>query len=142
MKKSNSREAYIVSAGRTPLGQFGGAFKSVRAAELSAVVAEEVADRAGIAKSQVDEIVWGECHQQADQCNTARVMAVKAGFPKDVPSFTINKVCTSAMRAIIRGVQAILLEDADIVLAGGVECMSFAPTPLGLLAGDRGFGMV
>ena len=130
MEKASSTDVYIVSACRTAIGDLGGGFKTVRAADLSAVVAEEAVKRAGIEKSRVDEIIWGECHQQSDQCNTARVMAMRAGFPKEIPSFTVNKVCTSSMRAIISGAQAILLGDTDVVLAGGVESMSSAPYAL------------
>ncbi len=130
MKTTDSRDVFIVSVCRTAIGEFGGGFKTVRADDLSVAVAQEAVKRAGIDKNAVDEIVWGECHQQLDQCNTARVMAMKAGFPKDVPCYTVNKVCTSAMRAIISGSQAILLGDAEIVLAGGVESMSSAPFAL------------
>ena len=119
--------AYIVSACRTPIGELGGGLKDLRAAELSSVVAREAVRKAGIRESDVQEVVWGECHQQADQCNTARVMAMKAGFPKEVSGVTINKVCTSSMQAIIYGVQNIRLGDAAAVLAGGVESMSSAP---------------
>jgi acetyl-CoA C-acetyltransferase len=123
----NFREVFIVSACRTPIGEFGGGLKNVRSDDLSVVVAQEAVERAGIEKGQVDDIIWGECHQQLDQCNTARVMAMKAGFPKEVHGVTINKVCTSAMQAIIFGTQMIRLGDADIILAGGVEAMSSAP---------------
>lgn len=123
----SSREVYIVSACRTAIGDFGGVFKNVRAVDLAVPVAQEAVKRAGIEKAMVEDIIWGECHQQLDQCNTARVMGIKAGFPKDVPGVTINKVCTSAMRAIIFGTQQILLGDSDIILAGGVESMSSAP---------------
>jgi acetyl-CoA C-acetyltransferase len=126
----NIKEVYIVSACRTAIGEFGGGFRGVRADDLSVAVAQEGVKRAGIEKDKVDEIIWGECHQQLDQCNTARVMAMKAGFPKEVPAVTINKVCTSAMRAIIFGTQLIKLGDADVVLAGGVESMSSAPYAL------------
>jgi acetyl-CoA C-acetyltransferase len=127
MDKSDSRDVYIVSACRTAIGEFGGGLKDVRADDLSVVVAQEAVKRAGIEKGWVEDIIWGECHQQLDQCNTARVMAMKAGFPKEVPGVTINKVCTSAMRAIIFGAQMIRLGDAEIVMAGGVESMSSAP---------------
>jgi acetyl-CoA C-acetyltransferase len=127
MEKSDSRDVYIVSACRTAIGEFGGGLKDVRADDLSVVVAQEAVKRAGIEKSWVEDIIWGECHQQLDQCNTARVMAMKAGFPKEVPGVTINKVCTSAMRAIIFGAQMIRLGDAEVVMAGGVESMSSAP---------------
>lgn len=124
------KEVYIISACRSPIGTFGGSFHRMRAAELSAIVADACIERAGLDKNKVDEIIWGECHQQADQCNTARVMAIKAGFPSEVPCYTVNKVCTSSMQAIINGVKSIRLGDADIVLAGGVEAMSAAPFAL------------
>lgn len=128
MTRSLTKDAaYIVSACRTPIGELGGGFKDLRAAELSSVVAREAVRKAGIRESDVQEVVWGECHQQTDQCNTARVMAMKAGFPKEVSGVTINKVCTSSMQAIIYGVQNIRLGDAATVLAGGVESMSSAP---------------
>ncbi len=121
------KDVVIVSACRTPIGDLGGVLKDVRSDALSIVVADEAIKRAGIKKEQVDDIIWGECHQQTDKCNTARVMAMKAGFPKEISGITINKVCTSAMQAIIYATQAIKLGDADIVLAGGVESMSNAP---------------
>jgi acetyl-CoA C-acetyltransferase len=128
--KIEDREVYIVSACRTPLGEFGGAFKDVRADDLAGVVAVEAVKRAGIEKDQVEDVIWGECHQQLDQCNTARVMSQKAGFPSTIPGVTINKVCTSAMQALIYGTQVIKLGDADVILAGGVEAMSSAPMVL------------
>ncbi len=123
----NSKKVVIAGACRTAIGGFGGGFKGVRAVDLSVAVAEEAVKRAGIKKTMVDDVVWGECHQQIDQCNTARVMAMKAGFPKEVTGVTINKVCTSAMQAIIFGTQTIKVGDANIVLVGGVEAMSSAP---------------
>jgi acetyl-CoA C-acetyltransferase len=124
---NKDREVFIVSACRTAIGDLGGAFKDVRANQLAIVVAQEAVKRAGVEKSLVEDIILGEGHQQLDQCNTARVMAMQAGFPKEVPGVTVNKVCTSAMQAIIFGTQNILLGDADTVLAGGVESMSSAP---------------
>ncbi|MBW1801850.1 MAG: hypothetical protein JRJ85_14090, partial [Deltaproteobacteria bacterium] len=87
----NDREVCIVSACRTPIGEFGGGLKDIRSDQLSVVAAQEAVKRAGVEKSQVDEVIWGECHQQLDQSNTARVMAMKAGFPVEVPGVTINK---------------------------------------------------
>jgi len=127
MGTGNFDDVYIVSACRTAIGEFGGGFRDVRSDDLSVVVAQEAVKRAGIEKGWVEDIIWGECHQQLDQSNTARVMAMKAGFPKEVPGVTISKVCTSAMRAIIFGTQMIRLGDAEIILAGGVESMSSAP---------------
>ncbi len=130
MSAENKRDVVIVSACRTPICELGGGLKNVRADELSITVADEAVKRAGIEKTQVDDVIWGECHQQLDRCNTARVMAMKAGFPKEVSGITINKVCTSAMQALIFGSQAIKLGDADVILAGGVESMSNAPYAL------------
>jgi acetyl-CoA C-acetyltransferase len=127
MGTENFREVVIVAGCRTPIGEFGGSFKDIRSDDLSVEVAQEVMKRSGIAKSQVEDVIWGECHQQLDQSNTARVMAMKAGFPKEVSGVTINRVCTSAMQAIIFGTQSIRLGDADVILAGGVEAMSSAP---------------
>jgi len=127
MGTDNNRNVYIVGACRTAIGEFGGGFKDIRADDLSVVAAQEAVKRGGVEKSWVEDVIWGECHQQLDQCNTARVMAMKAGFPKEVPGVTVNKVCTSAMQAIIFGAQMIRLGDAEIVMAGGVESMSSAP---------------
>jgi len=127
MKRVEENDVYIVGACRTAIGDFGGGFKDVRADDLSVAVAQEAVRRAGVEKEQVEDIIWGECHQQVDQCNTARVMAMKAGFPKEISATTVNKVCTSAMQAIIFGTQIIRLGDADFILAGGVEAMSAAP---------------
>ena len=123
----SSREVYIVSACRTPIGDLGGHFKNLRAVDLALPSAVEAVSKAGIEKDMVDDVIWGECHQQLDQCNTARVMAARAGIPKEISGITINKVCTSAMQALIYATQTILLGDSDIVLAGGVESMSSAP---------------
>jgi acetyl-CoA C-acetyltransferase len=128
--KIEDREVYIASACRTPLGDFGGQFKGIRADDLSVVVANSAVEKAGIEKDQVEDVIFGECHQQLDQCNTARVMAMKAGFPHTVSGVVINKVCTSAMQALIYGTQNIKLGDADVILAGGVESMSSAPMVL------------
>lgn len=127
MKRAEENDVYIVGACRTAIGDFGGGFKDVRADDLSVAVAQEAVSRAGVEKDLVEDIIWGECHQQIDQCNTARVMAMKAGFPTEISATTVNKVCTSAMQAIIFGTQIIRLGDADVILAGGVEAMSAAP---------------
>lgn len=120
-------DVVIVGACRTPIGNFGGAFKDLRSNSLSVIVLQELVKRTGIDKSIVDDVIWGECHQQADQTNIARVAAIQAGFPKEVTGVTINRVCTSAMQAIVYGTQAIQLKDAEVIIAGGVESMSSAP---------------
>jgi acetyl-CoA C-acetyltransferase len=117
----------IVSAARTPIGKFGEAFKTVRAHQLAATVITEVLRRANISGDQLDDVILGDCCQCADEANTARTAALKAGIPVEVPAVTIQRQCSSAMQALAFGVQQIKAGDSQIVLAGGVESMSSAP---------------
>lgn len=121
-------EVVIVSAVRTAIGTFGGAFKNLRAPDLGYPAMREVIKRAGIAPNLIDDVIWGCCYQRTkDETNIARVSAIKAGIPFTVPSFTIQRTCTSAMQAIVSGAQAIKLDEAKVILAGGVESMSTVP---------------
>ncbi|MFL5742739.1 MAG: acetyl-CoA C-acyltransferase [Flavisolibacter sp.] len=122
-----NKPVYIVSAVRTPMGSFGGAFKDVPATRLGAIAISHAIKRAGIAADQVDEVLMG-CVLQANLGQApARQAARFAGLPDKVICTTINKVCASGMKAIAQGVQSILLGDADIVVAGGMENMSAVP---------------
>jgi acetyl-CoA C-acetyltransferase len=124
-------DVVIVSAARTAIGTYGGAFKDVRAPELAAPLMTEVIARAGIDACLIDDVMWGCCYQRTmDETNIARVASLKAGIPVDVPAFTIHRTCTSAMQAVVSGTQAIKLGDASIVLAGGTESMSTVPYTL------------
>jgi len=125
---SNESSAVIVSAARTPIGDFGGAFKNVPALQLGTTVVEEVVRRAGgLQKEQVEEIIFGNCSQRSDEPNIARCIVLEAGFPVQTTGFTIQRQCSSAMQAIVSACQEITLGDAQIVVAGGVESMSSAP---------------
>lgn len=127
----NNNEVVIVSAARTAIGSYGGAFKDVRAPELTAPLMKEVIARAGIDSGLIDDVMWGCCYQRTkDETNLARVSALKAAIPVEVPAFTIHRTCTSAMQAVVSGTQAIKLGDASIVLAGGTESMSTVPYTL------------
>lgn len=118
---------YIVSAVRTPMGSFGGALKDVPATQLGATAIKAAVERAGIDPQQVDEVLMG-CVLQANLGQApARHAAKAAGLPDKVIATTINKVCASGMKAIAQGAQSILLGDADIVVAGGMENMSAVP---------------
>lgn len=117
----------IVSAVRTPIGRFGGSLKSVSSGHLATVVIEEAIKRAGISPEQVSEVIMGEVRQTTESSNVARVAALRAGVPETAPAFTVNRLCASGMQAITSGVQQILFEQADIVVAGGTENMSRAP---------------
>jgi len=122
------KSAVLVSAARTPIGDFGGAFKSLSALQLGSTVVEEVVRRAGgLEKGQVEEIIFGNCSQRSDEPNIARCIALEAGFPVQTTGFTIQRQCSSAMQAIVSACQEIALGDAEIVVAGGVESMSSAP---------------
>jgi acetyl-CoA C-acetyltransferase len=117
----------IVSAARTPIGKFGEAFKSLRAHQLAATVITEVLRRGNLSGDQLDDVILGDCCQCADEANTARTAALKAGIPVEVPAVTIQRQCSSAMQALAFGVQQIKAADSQLVLAGGVESMSSAP---------------
>ncbi|NLV88022.1 MAG: acetyl-CoA C-acetyltransferase [Tissierellia bacterium] len=121
------REIVIASAVRTPIGSFGGMFKNVSAVQLGTVVAKEALKRAKVEPNMVDEVIFGNVLQAGLGQNVARQISVHAGIPIEVPSFTINKVCGSGLKAVALAAQAILAGEAEIVLAGGTENMSQAP---------------
>jgi acetyl-CoA C-acetyltransferase len=125
---SKSKEVVIVSAVRTPIGDFGGALRDVTALQLGTLAVEEALRRAeGLEKQQVEEVIFGNCGQRSDEPNIARCIALQAGFPVETTGFTIQRQCSSAMQAIVSAYQEITLGDAEIVIAGGVESMSSAP---------------
>ena len=121
------KDVVIVSACRTAIGKYGGAFKDVPAVDLGAVVIEEAIKRAGIAKDAVDEVVMGNVLQSGLGQNPARQAMIKAGMPVETPAMTINKVCGSGLRCVSLAAQIIKAGDADVIVAGGMENMSQAP---------------
>ncbi|MET0394985.1 MAG: acetyl-CoA C-acyltransferase [Chitinophagaceae bacterium] len=121
------KEVYIISAVRTPLGSFGGSLKDMPATQLGAIAIKGALEKAGLAPEQVQDVLMG-CVIQANLGQApARQAAKKAGLPNEVNCTTVNKVCASGMKAIAQGAQSILLGDADIVVAGGMESMSNVP---------------
>ena len=122
-----AKEVYIVSAVRTPIGSFGGTLKDIPATKLGATAIKAAVERAGIKPTDVQEVYMG-CVLQANLGQApARQAAIHAGLPENVCCTTVNKVCASGMKAIMNGVQSILLGDADVVVAGGMENMSSVP---------------
>ncbi len=121
------RQVVIVSAVRTPIGNFGGGLREVSAAALGQVVAQEAMRRAGVEPSQIDEVVFGCARQAGIGPNVARQIGWRSGVPQDRPGFTVNKACGSGLKAITLAAQSILSGENDIVLAGGVEQMSQIP---------------
>src|SRR5690348_665253 len=123
----NNKEVYILSAVRTPIGSFGGSLKDISATKLGATAIKGAVERAGIKAQDVQEVYMG-CVLQANLGQApARQAAIYAGLSENVCCTTVNKVCASGMKAIMNGAQSILLGDADIVVAGGMENMSNAP---------------
>jgi len=121
------KEVYIVSAVRTPMGSFGGALKDFSATQLGAIAIKEAVKRAGIKPEDVQDVLMG-CVMQAGLGQApARQAAKFAGLPDNVNCTTINKVCASGMKAVMSAAQSIMLGDADIVVAGGMESMSKVP---------------
>ena len=121
------KEAVIVSAARTPLGSFNGSLGNTGASDLGALVIEAAVERAGIKKDRVDEVIMGMVLPCGYGQNPAKQAALKAGMPYEVECITVNKVCGSALKAVMLAAQAIQVGDADVVVAGGMENMSMAP---------------
>ena len=121
------REVVIVSAVRTPIGAYGGSLKDISAVQLGTIVAKEALKRANVEATIVDEVIFGNVLQAGLGQNVARQVAVNAGIPVEVPSFTVNKVCGSGLKSVALAAQAIMAGEADVILAGGTENMSQAP---------------
>jgi len=131
---------YIVSAVRTPIGSFGGSLKDISATKLGATAIQAAVERAGINGTDVDEVLIG-CVLQANLGQApARQAAKFAGLPDSVVCTTVNKVCASGMKAIMQGAQAILLGDASVVVAGGMENMSSVPFYAGAMRWGNKYG--
>ncbi|WP_311492447.1 acetyl-CoA C-acetyltransferase [uncultured Anaerococcus sp.] len=122
-----TRKVVIASAARTPVGAYGGAFKTVSARELGAVAAKAAIERAGIKPEDIDESILGCVLQAGNGQNIARQIALDAGIPIEKPAMTLNIVCGSGLRSVSLAAQMILAGDCDVVLAGGTESMSNAP---------------
>jgi len=123
-----SDDVVIVSAVRSAIGTYGGQFKNVKAVGLGVPVVQEAVKRAGIDPGIIDDVGWGCCYQQTlNETNLGRVTAIKAGIPAEVPGFTVQRVCPSAMWAMAIGVMAIRQGVNTVFLAGGAESMSNVP---------------
>jgi acetyl-CoA C-acetyltransferase len=121
------QEVYILSAVRTPIGSFGGSLKDLSATQLGAVAIKAALEKAGVDGALVNDVLMGSVIQANLGQAPARQAAKFAGLPNEVNCTTINKVCASGMKAISQAAQSIMLGDADIVIAGGMESMSNVP---------------
>ncbi|TCL03184.1 acetyl-CoA C-acetyltransferase [Sodalis ligni] len=120
-------DVVIVSAARTPIGSFGGALKELSAVQLGEYAVSAAMARASIKPSDVDEVILGNVLGAGLGQNVARQVAIAAGIPYEKSAFNVSKVCGSGLKAVILGAQAIMLGDAEIIVAGGTESMSNAP---------------
>src|SRR3954470_20708234 len=137
------RDALIVSAVRTPVGRAGGVLSEVRADDLAAIAIRACVDRIGFDPSRIDDVILG-CTNQAgeDNRNVARMAALLAGLPVDIPGQTVNRLCGSGLQAINSAFHAILAGEGDLFVAGGVESMTRAPLVMaksaaGFVRGDQ-----
>lgn len=127
----------IVSAARTAVGSFGGAFANTPAHDLGTAMLEAIVARAGIDKSEVSETILGQVLTAAQGQNPARQAHINAGLPKEASAWSLNQVCGSGLRAVALGAQHIQLGDAAIVAAGGQESMTLSPHAAHLRAGTK-----
>lgn len=121
------QDVFIVSAVRTPIGKFGGKLAQMTSPDLGVVAAKAALERAGVHPEQVEETIFGSARQAGNGPNPARQISVRAGVPKEVSAYTVNKACASGMQAIALGYQEITTGDMDCVLVGGTESMSRVP---------------
>ena len=120
-------EVVIVSARRSPIGSFGGAFKNVSAVDLATQVVKESIKDINLDPNEINEVILGNVLSAGLGQNVARQIAIKSGIPKEVPAFTVNKVCGSGLKTVALAAQSILAGDNEVVIAGGTESMSQAP---------------
>ncbi|MFW9777807.1 MAG: thiolase family protein [Candidatus Heimdallarchaeota archaeon] len=123
-------DVVIVSATRSPIGKYGGTLRDLHAPDLAAHTMRAAIDHLGITgfENLIDDVRFGCCVEDNRYMNVSRVAALKAGIPEEIPAVTINRVCTSAMEAVVSGMHQIQADDqTEIILAGGVESMSTIP---------------
>ena len=120
------KDIVIVSGVRTPIGRYGGALKDVPVYKLASLVLNEAAKRAGVKSSEVDDVIMAQSYQNGECANGARMAILDAGWPVEVPGVTLDRRCCSGLDAVFFGVMKIQTENADIVVAGGMDSMSQA----------------
>ncbi|MGO0905786.1 acetyl-CoA C-acetyltransferase [Clostridioides difficile] len=121
------KDVVIVSAVRTPIGNFGGVFKNTSAVQLGVVAVKEAVSRIKLDLSEIDEVIIGNVLQAGLGQNVARQIAINSGIPSSVPSYTVNKLCGSGLKSIQLAAQSIIAGENDVVIAGGTENMSQSP---------------
>src|SRR5579863_5426081 len=132
-----SNDIVIVGAARTAVGSFNGAFATLPAHELGAVVVTQALRRAKVEAGEVDEVILGQVLSAGEGQNPARQAAMKAGVPQEKTAWGLNQVCGSGLRAVALGMQQIANGDAKVVVAGGQESMSLSPHAAHMRAGTK-----
>jgi acetyl-CoA C-acetyltransferase len=117
-------DTVIISAARTPVGNYGGSLRTIPAYDLGALVLNEVVKRAEVDPASIDEVIMGQNYQSGEYVNIARMSLLKAGWPVEIPAFTLDRRCCSGLDAIGLASMIIQTENADLIAAGGVESMS------------------
>ena len=135
--KPSEKTVVITSAVRTPIGTLGGALKNIQGHILGSVVIKEVLKRSKIKSNNVDEVIMGQVLTGSAGQNPARQAAIQAGLPIDKTAYVINQVCGSGLRSVAAGYQAIMSNDANIIVAGGQESMSNAPHAINIRHGQK-----
>ena len=120
------REVAIVSPVRTAVGAFGGGLREVSAAELGSVVIQEALNRSGLAPEKVDDVILGHGYPSGENPAIGRLASLKAGLPIEVPGYQLDRRCSSGLQAILNAAMLVQTDNADVVIAGGVESMSNA----------------
>ncbi|MGM8216702.1 acetyl-CoA C-acetyltransferase [Bacillaceae bacterium W0354] len=119
---------YIIDGARTAFAEFGGSFANTTADELGAVTAKEAMKRSNIFPEMIDQVIYGNViHSHTNAAYLARHIGLKAGVPQEVPALTLNRLCGSGAQSVVSAAQSILLNEADVILAGGAENMSMSP---------------
>ena len=121
------RDAYIVSACRTAIGEFMGGLGSMTAPQLGAIAVRDAVRRAAIDPGQIDEVLMGNVVQAGVGQAPARQAAIHGGIPDSVPAMTVNKVCGSGLQSIILASRALMCGEGEVIVAGGMESMSRVP---------------
>jgi acetyl-CoA C-acetyltransferase len=121
------KSVFIASAVRTAIGKFGGALAPLSAADLGVIAVREALTRANIEPARVNEVILGHARGAGNGPNPARQVSYRSGIPQEISAYTVNKACGSGLKAIILGCQEILLGNADVIVAGGMESMSNVP---------------
>ena len=118
------REVAIVSPLRTPVGRFGGAFKTVSASDLGATVVSALLERTGVDPERIDDVILGHGYPSGEEPAVGRLVGLKAGLPIETPGYQLDRRCSSGLQAILNAAMMVQTDNADVVIAGGVESMS------------------